>query len=168
MPKPEIHLRPFRITDVDDFLAWAGDDEVTKYNTWNSFTSRDEVMNFLKEVIKCHPWYRAICIKDRPIGSIYVQPGIDKNERRGEIGYAMNKKYWGMGIATEAVNMVVSCVFKELTYLDRVEGLVFSENIASQRVLEKAGFVKEGILKNYYYVKGKSRDIVMYSMVKAD
>lgn len=169
MSKPvEISLRQFRISDVDDFMAWAGDDEVTRYCRWNTFTSRNDATDFLKEVIKSHPWYRAICVNDHPIGSIFVMPGIGKDQRRGEIGYAISSKYWGKGIATEAVKMVVSCVFKELSYLDRVEGLVFAENKASQRVLEKAGFVKEGLLKKYLFVKGKSRDIVVFSMVKSD
>ncbi|GKV07359.1 hypothetical protein SLEP1_g19150 [Rubroshorea leprosula] len=112
---------------------------------WNAFTSRDEATGFLKEMIESHPWYRAICIRDLPIGSIYVMPGVGKDHRRGEIGYALNAKYWGKGIATEAVKMAVSCAFKELKCLSRVEGLVFAENRASQRVLEKAGFVKEVI-----------------------
>ncbi|CAN1167997.1 Uncharacterized N-acetyltransferase YoaA [Linum perenne] len=49
--------------------------------------------------------------------------------------------------------------------LDRVEGLVFLENKASQKVLEKAGFEKEGILKKYFFVKGQSIDIVVYRVV---
>lgn len=52
--------------------------------------------------------------------------------------------------------------------MDRVEGLVFEENKASQRVLEKAGFVREGVLRKYFFVKGKSRDIVVYSIVNSD
>ncbi|XP_031249402.1 uncharacterized protein LOC116107246 [Pistacia vera] len=164
----EITLRPFKLCDVDDFMGWAGDDNVTCYCRWNTFTSRDDALDFLKEVIWSHPWYRAICIEDRPIGSIYVMPGIGKDQRRGEIGYALSAKYWGKGIATEAVRMVISCVFKELKYLDRVEGLVFAENKASQKVLEKAGFTREGLLKKYFFVKGKSRDIIVFSMTESD
>lgn len=161
----EITLRPFKISDVDDFLSWAGDDAVTRYCRWNTYTSRDVALEFLREVIDSHPWYRAICVDGQPIGSIYVMPGTGKDERRGEIGYAIKAKYWGKGIATGAVKLVLSCVFKELKCLDRVEGLVFEENKASQRVLEKAGFVKEGVLRKYFLVKGKSRDIVVYSVV---
>ncbi|GLT95233.1 hypothetical protein SLE2022_129270 [Rubroshorea leprosula] len=164
----EITLRPFKISDVDDFIGWAGDDNVTRYCRWNTFTSRDEATGFLKEMIESHPWYRAICIRDLPIGSIYVMPGVGKDQRRGEIGYALNAKYWGKGIATEAVKMAVSCAFKELKCLSRVEGLVFAENKASQRVLEKAGFVKEGLLRKYFCVKGKNIDIIVYSIIDDD
>lgn len=163
-----VALRPFRTKDVDDFMEWAGNDRVTRYCRWNTFTSRAAALDFLKQVIDSHPWYRAICISDRPIGSIYVMPGEGKDERRGEIGYAISEKYWGNGIATEAVNMAVSRVFKELEYLDRVEGLVYKENKASQRVLEKAGFTRDGLLRKYFFVKGESKDIVLYSILHAD
>ncbi|XP_024028039.1 uncharacterized protein LOC112093574 [Morus notabilis] len=107
-------------------------------------------------VIESHPWYRAICADGQPIGSIYVMPGSSgKDERRGEIGYAVKANYWGKGIATEAVKLALSCVFKELKFLDRVEGLVFEENKASQRVLEKAGFVREGVFEKVFLCQGK-------------
>lgn len=70
-------------------------------------------------------------------------PGSRKDERRGEIGYALSAKYWGKGIASEAAKLAISSVSKELHYLDRIEGLVFIENKASQKVLEKAGFARD-------------------------
>ncbi|KAF8388082.1 hypothetical protein HHK36_026748 [Tetracentron sinense] len=158
----KLTLRAFKVSDVDDFMEWASDEEVTRYCRWNTYTSREDALNFLEDVIMSHPWYRAICIDHRPVGSIYVMPGTGKNGRRGEIGYALGSKYWGQGIATLAVKMVVSCVFKDLPYLERVEGLVYAENKGSQMVLEKAGFVKEGVLRKYFFVKGESRDIVVY------
>lgn len=166
----EITLRQFKLSDIDDFIEWAGNPKVTQFCRWNAYTSRDDALNFLNEVINSHPWYRAICVNDRPIGSIYVTPAgtVGKDERRGEISYQLSEKYWGKGIATKAVKMVSSCMFKELKYLDRVEGLVFSENTASQKVLEKAGFFKEGTFRKYFFVKGKSRDIVVYSMLNPD
>lgn len=148
-----ITLRPFETSDVDDFLKWAGDDNVTKFCRWNTFTSRDEALSFLNEMIKTHPWYRAICVKNQAVGSIFVLPGTGKDHRKGEIGYALNAKYWGKGIATEAVKMAVSCAFKELKCLSRVEGLVIAENKASQKVLEKAGFVKEGLLREHLLLR---------------
>ncbi|GAB4855423.1 hypothetical protein Ancab_024050 [Ancistrocladus abbreviatus] len=153
---PGITLRPFNLSDAGDFLKWAGDDNVTKYCRWNTFTTIEEAQEFLQGVISSHPWYRAICINDRPVGRICVTlgPAASEDERRGEIGYALNAAYWGLGIATEAVKMSVQCAFKELKGLERVEGLVFAENKASQRVLEKAGFVREGVLRKYFFVKG--------------
>ncbi|XP_058075632.1 uncharacterized protein LOC131224085 [Magnolia sinica] len=165
---PQISLRPFDLSDVDDFLVWAGDDHVTQFCSWDTYTSRDNALNFLKEVTVSHPWYRAICIDNRPIGSIFVLPGTGNDAHRGAIGYALGREYWGQGIATLAVKMVISSIFSEFPDLERVEGLVIAENEASQRVLEKAGFLREGLLRKYTFVKGKSRDIVIYSFLATD
>uniref|UniRef100_A0A7N0UI82 N-acetyltransferase domain-containing protein n=1 Tax=Kalanchoe fedtschenkoi TaxID=63787 RepID=A0A7N0UI82_KALFE len=161
-----ITLRPFELRDVDDFMVWAGDEKVTKYCRWDTFTSREDAVEFLRQIITSNAWYRAICLHGRSVGSIYVAPqGTGKDARRAELGYALSADHWGKGVATEAVKMVVSNVFQEVKGLDRVEGLVYADNKASQRVLEKAGFHKEGVLRKYFYVKGQSRDIVVYSVV---
>lgn len=49
-----IALRPFRTKDVDDFMEWAGNDRVTRYCRWNTFTSRAAALDFLKQVIDSH------------------------------------------------------------------------------------------------------------------
>lgn len=122
---------------------------------------------FLSGAIASHPWYRAICVAGEAVGSIYVMPGgAGKDERRGEIGYALKAELWGKGIATEALRLALARVWEELEGLERIEGLVFVDNKASQWVLEKAGFVREGVLRKYFFVKGLSRHIVVYSVVK--
>ncbi|CAM8994599.1 unnamed protein product [Rhodiola kirilowii] len=161
-----ITLRPFELCDVDDFMVWASDEKVAKYCRWDTFHSRDDAVEFLKEIIRSKAWYRAICLNGRPVGSIFVlRQGTGKDGRRAELGYALSTEHWGKGVATEAVKAVISNVFEEVKGLDRVEGLVFAENHASQRVLEKAGFQREGVLSKYFYVKGQSRDIVVYCVV---
>ncbi|KAK9083808.1 hypothetical protein Scep_030279 [Stephania cephalantha] len=167
--EPKISLRPIELSDVDDFIEWAGDDKVTKYCRWNTFTSKDEALIFLRDVVASHPWYRAIIFDNEVVGSIHVTPtGSGKDERRGELAYHLKAKYWGMGIATAAVKAVVFCVFKELPWLERMEGLVFVENKGSQRVLEKAGLLREGVLRKYFFIRGKSVDIVVYSILADD
>lgn len=76
--------------------------------------------------------------------------------------------YWGKGIATRAVKMAANAVFVEWGHLERLEAVVDVENPASQRVLEKAGFKREGVLRKYYLLKGKPRDAVMFSLLSTD
>jgi len=52
--------------------------------------------------------------------------------------------------------------------LERLEALVDVDNVRSQRVLEKVGFQKEGVLRKYVYFKGKSRDMIMFSLLSTD
>ncbi|KAB1202768.1 putative N-acetyltransferase p20 [Morella rubra] len=163
-----ISLRPFNLSDVDDFMLWAGDDQVTQFLRWNSFTSREEALTFIKDVSIPHPWHRSICIDDRSIGFIYIFPGSGDERCRAEIGYGLATKYWGQGITSRAVKMALSIVFKDFPDLVRLQAHALVENKASQRVLEKAGFQQEGLLRKYSFVKGKVRDLLIYSLLSTD
>ncbi|KAK7266874.1 hypothetical protein RIF29_19532 [Crotalaria pallida] len=65
-----ISLRPFKISDVDDFLLWAGDDRVTQNLRWKTCGSREEALEFIRDVCIPHPWRRSICLDDHSIGFI--------------------------------------------------------------------------------------------------
>lgn len=69
---------------------------------------------------------------------------------------------------TAAVKMSIPVVFRELSFVVRIEGLVEDENKGSQKVLEKVGFKKEGCLRKYGFNKGKIRDMIMYSFLSND
>ncbi|XP_010259083.1 PREDICTED: uncharacterized protein LOC104598621 [Nelumbo nucifera] len=164
----DISLRPLVLADVDDLMVWVTDDQVARFCRWDTYTSREDALNYMRDVAILHPWLRAICLKNRPIGSISVTSGFGNEKCRGELSYALASEHWGRGLATQAVKMVVSSVFHDFPYLERLEALVDSENLRSQRVLEKVGFTREGFLRKYLIVKGSSRDIVMYSLLSAD
>ncbi|GFS36724.1 acyl-CoA N-acyltransferases (NAT) superfamily protein [Actinidia rufa] len=164
----EITLRPFDLSDVDDFMELATDDKVTHFCTWETYTSREQAIDFIKNQAIPHPWLRAICLGKRAIGSILVTPGSGIGEKRGELGYNLASKYWGKGIATRAVKIVVGTIFREFPNMERLEALVDLENLGSQRVLEKAGFHKEGVLRKLFFFKGRSGDFVMFSLLSSD
>ncbi|KAK1284632.1 hypothetical protein QJS10_CPB21g00584 [Acorus calamus] len=169
---PEITLRKFDLTpsDVDDLMSWAGDDRVTRFGRRDAYTNRDDAYAYIRDSILPHPWYRAICVgpSRRAVGSVSVKPGPGADRCRASIGYRLAYDYWGRGIATRAVKMVVKMVFEEWKHLERLEGIVDVENLGSQRVLEKAGFVKEGVLRKYVLLKGRTRDVIMYSVLSSD
>ena len=71
-------------------------------------------------------------------------------------------------MTTLAVKMAVSSAFQEFPDLERIEGMVDVNNKASHRVLEKAGFLKEGVLRKYLIVKGETFDVAMYSLLSTD
>ncbi|XP_016505363.1 uncharacterized protein LOC107823251 [Nicotiana tabacum] len=102
---------------------------------------------------------------DKAIGSISVTPN---SVIRAELGYVLAYKYWGKGIVRKTVKMVTSVIFTELPNLERIEALVDVDNKGSQRVLEKAGFLKEGVLRKYMVLKGRSRDMVIFSFLATD
>jgi RimJ/RimL family protein N-acetyltransferase len=85
-----------------------------------------------------------------------------------ELAYVLASQYWGKGIGTEAVKLVLGTIFGDMEGLKRLQAMALVGNVASQRVLEKAGFTKEGVLKNYMIHKGKISDMIMYSFVPTD
>nr|XP_010906188.1 uncharacterized protein LOC105033200 [Elaeis guineensis] len=164
----QISLRPFVLSDVDDFMVWASDDKVSKFCSWDTYTNKDDLLKYMKETVLPHPWFRAICVGGRPVGAISVILGSGNDRCRGELGYVLGSGYWGKGIVTAAVRLVVASIFMEVEGLERVEALVDVTNKASQRVLEKVGFHKEGVLRKYMILKGSMRDMVMYSFISTD
>ena len=164
----EITLRPLDLSDIDAFMVWATDDKVARFCRWDAYTSKADALDFIKNKVIPHPWFRAICLNGQPIGTISVTRNIGNDECRGELGYALGYKYWGKGIATKAVKLVANTIFSEWPHLERLEARVLVENVGSQRVLEKAGFQREGVLRKYMTLKGKTRDLTMFSLLSAD
>ncbi|CAL8989668.1 unnamed protein product [Prunus brigantina] len=159
MKSSRISLRPFKLSDANDFLKWASDNKVTRYLRWNTITSREEALTYI-EKLATHPWRQSICLDDQSIGYVSVKPEQGDDTCRAHVSYVVSAEYWGQGIATVALRMAMCRVFRELPCLVRIEALVEVENKGSQRVLEKVGFLKEGLLRKYGYCKGEIRDIM--------
>jgi ribosomal-protein-alanine N-acetyltransferase len=97
------------------------------------------------------------------IGSLIPQKG--EHRINAEIGYWIGEPYWGKGYATEAVKLLVDFAFEELGLL-RVYAYVYGYNVASMRVLEKAGFHKGAIIQSSVIKGGKLHDEHLYSIKK--
>lgn len=102
---------------------------------------------------------------DTFVGLIGVIPQHDVHRRNGEIGYWLGKPYWGKGYATEAVKQLTNWAFNTLG-LHRVYAGVFETNKASMRVLEKAGYKLEAVLKSTIIKNEVVMDEYLYSMLK--
>ncbi|KAG9142383.1 hypothetical protein Leryth_020060 [Lithospermum erythrorhizon] len=168
MDPSRITLRPFTTSDVDDFLKWASDHEVTKFLRWNTITTKHEAFKYIQEVAIPHPWRRSICLDDCSIGYISIKPESGNDRHRAHVGYALGRQYWGKGIVTLALMMSIPMAFQEFPYLVRIEALVEEENKGSQRVLEKAGFTREGLLRKYGFNKGEIKEMLIYSFLSND
>ena len=106
----------------------------------------------------------AIVVDEKVAGSIGVFRKDNIHCRTAEMGYYIGEEYWGKGIMTEIIKKVCKYVF-ENTDIIRIFAEPFSYNIASCRVLEKAGFELEGILRKNAIKNGKILDMKMYSIV---
>ncbi|XP_004300955.1 PREDICTED: uncharacterized protein LOC101312354 [Fragaria vesca subsp. vesca] len=164
-----ITLRPYRLSDAEDFLMYAGDERVTQFTRWNTLNSKEQALSYIKEFCIPHCYCKSICFNDRSIGFLFIKPYDEDNEKcRAEVGYVVAAEYWGRGIATRALKMAIIDVFKQFTDLVRLQAKVLIENKGSQRVLEKLGFQKEGLLRKYTIHRGTASDLFMYSLLSTD
>jgi RimJ/RimL family protein N-acetyltransferase len=113
------------------------------------------------------PTQFAIATDTELIGGIGLDLKDDVYRRSAEIGYWLGEPFWGRGIATAAVTAVCAWGFRTLD-LARIYATVFEPNAASARVLEKAGFVREGRLRRSVLKHGVLLDELLYARVTGD
>lgn len=109
----------------------------------------------------------AIATDTEAIGSIALTPAQDVHGFTAELGYWLAEPFWGKGIMTEAVKALSEYAFKELG-LHRIFAEPYTNNSASARVLDKAGFVLEGILKENAFKDGRFQDQFLYARLNPD
>lgn len=107
----------------------------------------------------------AIDVDGRAVGSIGAFRQKNIHCRTAELGYYIAEEYWGKGIMTCAVRQLCEKLFAE-TDLLRIFAEPFSVNVGSRRVLEKAGFRLEGIMKNNAFKNGQVLDMALYAYTR--
>ncbi len=110
---------------------------------------------------------RAIVCGGEAVGSIGIFQGSDVYRRSAELGYWLAEPFWGRGIMTRAVRLLAAEAFDALDIV-RLYAEPFAENHSSRRVLEKAGFLLEGILRRSVCKDGRIMDSCLYSLLKED
>lgn len=122
-----------------------------------------EVLNAKKDSQYC--W--AIYYDHKVIGSVGVFRQSNIHYRSAEVGYYISEEYWGKGIMGEVIKEVCHYIFTN-TDIIRIYAEPFEYNIASCRVLEKAGFQLEGTLRNHAYKNNCILNMKLYSMIKEE
>lgn len=106
----------------------------------------------------------AIEVNSVCVGSIGAFRGQNIHSRTAELGYYLAEPYWGKGIMTEAVKAICARVF-EISDILRIYAEPFSRNLASCRVLEKAGFSLEGTMRANAVKNGITEDMKLYALL---
>jgi Acetyltransferase (GNAT) family. len=167
-------LRKFTVEDSEDmFNTWANDEEVCKYLTWFPHGTVENTKELLANWVNAYEsnrtynWAIALNGTNKVIGSISVVSMDDKNEHC-EIGYCLGKEYWNKGITTEALKAVINHMIL-VVGMNRVQAKHDIQNPASGRVMQKAGMIFEGTLKQYSIRKdGTYGDMNVYAILKRD
>ncbi len=132
---------PYTVKDAREFIAEALQDDF------------NEIFAF------------AVIAEGRTVGNIGIYRRKNIYFRTAELGYFIGEEYWNRGIATRAVKKACKYVF-ENTDVVRIYAEPFSRNRASCRVLEKAGFTREGTLRANAVKNGVTEDMEIYAIVK--
>jgi [ribosomal protein S5]-alanine N-acetyltransferase len=172
MKKENISIRKYRISDLDKLCDLFIDNYIIKdlgsldFKKINKKSEEKWLKDTLKKYKTKNPgslsW--AIEYNGEYVGGIGMH-GADYENEKTEIGYWIGKPYWGQGIATDALCEFLNILDKKYNF-KRITALAFSYNVASQRVLEKAGFKFEGLLKKNAKKDGKFYDDKLYARVR--
>lgn len=160
-------LRRVLPSDVKEMFELRSNPETMKYIPRPLLTNHEEALahiQMMEDKIETNEGINwAITIKgdDKMLGVI-GHYRIKPEHYRAEVGYMILPEYHGKGITTEAVQCVVDYGFNTMQ-LHSIEGVIDPENEASQRVLQKCGFVKEAHFKENEFYDGKFIDAVVYS-----
>ena len=162
-----LSLRSIDENDIEDIARLANDRDIAKATatlpypytisdaeTWLSYVNRTDSEHVF-----------AIVSKKLFVGVIGLV--LEAENNRAELGYWLGKQYWNQGIASAAVQMILEVAFGVLK-VNKVYAQAFGANIASHKVLEKNGFVREGCLKEHFVRMGETQDVMYYGLKMAN
>lgn len=170
----KVRLRDVRLEDADLLDEWAADPDVR--GSFNDFglpprpTDREALANGPLRNARNGELVIERLADGLPIGTVsWHRVGYGPNDESSawNIGIALIPEARGHGLGTEAQRLVATYLFGA-TAFDRVEASTDVENIAEQRSLEKAGFVREGIVRGAQYRPGGRHDLVNYARLRSD
>lgn len=173
IPKLETNrliVREIGNADIEAVYSIFSNPEVTRFYGMepmeNVSQARQIIANFAKSYHAKQGIRWGIVLKENNelIGTIGFNNWNSKN-KRAEIGYDLQPRYWRRGYATEAIQRVLSFGFREMD-INRMGAVVYLENTASRQLLTSIGFEEEGILKEYMLQKGQFYDVTMFSLLK--
>ncbi len=162
-------VRPWAVADLDALIRHADNRQVSKHLR-DRFPFPYQVQHgrtFLDWIgQQPMPTVWAIEVAGEAAGGIGIERLRDVERVSAEIGYWLGESAWGHGIVTEALVAVTAEVFRQFD-LTRIYALPFADNLASVRVLEKAGYALEGHLRQSAIKDGTIRDQLLYAAYKA-
>jgi RimJ/RimL family protein N-acetyltransferase len=177
LPVPTLHtarlrLRPFDDADADALFALHSNARVLRYWDASAWTDRVRAERFLaacRQMADEGTGTRLAVDRVRDGGFVgwCSLTRWDPDHRRASLGYCLDDAAWGHGYATEAAGAVLDWAFDRLD-LNRVQAETDTRNTASARVLEKLGFVREGLLREDCIVDGEVSDSWVYGLIRRE
>lgn len=158
-----IYLRLMTYEDTDNIVAWRNSDAVRKNFIYQELFTREGHENWIHSMVETGKVVQMIICEvstDKPLGSVYIRD-IDRHHSKAEYGIFIGEaSARGRGIGTATAKLMLRYCFEE-EGLHRVYLRVFATNMQAICSYEKAGFVREALLRDDVCIDGKFRDIVL-------
>jgi len=164
-----LRLRPLHEDDADGLFALHSDARVMRYWSHAPWTEREQATQRIAQLARdriASEFYTLAATtpeNDVLIGTASLF-AINRTHRRGEVGYALCSDQWGRGYATEMLHALIAFAFDSVG-LERLEADIDPRNEASCRLVERVGFVREGLLRQRWRVAGEVTDSAMYGLL---
>ena len=162
-------LRRFRAGDAENLAAYRSAPGVARYQSWDTPYSLERARYAIETMAAADPaepgWFQyAVELKAgrTHIGDVGVN--LNDNRMQAEIGYTIAPDRQGHGFATEAVRAVLERLFT-VQGLHKVSAECDARNIASARLLEQVGFIREGLLREQTWIKNEWTDDLLYGLL---
>jgi [ribosomal protein S5]-alanine N-acetyltransferase len=165
-------LRPLRHEDVQAFFAIWSDAEAMRYFSFSAMTHLDQATDRVARLLKTSDEGKDLgCVvtlktTGEAIGKCDLFH-VDEQCRRAEIGFSLQRRHWGRGYMAEAASAVIEHAFGTLD-LRRIEADIDPRNAASARLLERLGFLHEGLLRERWLVGDEVSDSALYGLLARD
>lgn len=162
-------IRPWAETDAESLQRHANNRNVSIHlrDRFPFPYEMEHARTFLGWLAKqVSPTVWAIEVNREAVGGIGIELQSDVERVSAEIGYWLGEGVWGRGIATEALRAVTTEAFTRYD-ITRLYAVPFADHPASVRVLEKAGYVREGLMRRSAIKEGKVRDQFLYATYKS-
>ena len=163
-----VTLRPWRESDIPAIVEACQDPEIARWTAVPSPYGEEQARDFVTHGVPGRAYQLQLAIVDAGSDELFGSIGLftDK-EAVGEVGYWVAASARGRGVATRAVRLVAAWGFQECGYA-RIQLHTLPGNRASERVAEKAGFTREGVLRSFSEIKGRRTDITMFSLLPGE
>ncbi|MDO8999125.1 MAG: GNAT family protein [Bacteroidota bacterium] len=159
-------LRPWHTNDLESLVTHANNKEIAKFMT-DKFPhpyTKDKGEAFIEFATKETPNnILAIEINGKACGGIGIHPQQDIHCKNAELGYWLAEPFWGKGIVTKAIIEMVDYGFINFD-INRIFARPFGSNLASQKVLEKSGFILEARFEKTLFKNGEYLDELVYAI----
>lgn len=167
-----LNLRPLQQDDAHALFAIWSDAEAMRYFSFPAMTSLDQATERVaRKLSTAASGEDLICaIELRATGEVLGECAlfnVHETCRRAEIGFSLKRTHWGRGYTSEAAAALVGHAFGTLD-LRRIEADIDPRNAASARVLERLGFVREGLLRERWMVGDEVSDSALYGLLKRE